>query len=66
MAAEGFNLLSADYSQIELRIVASLAEDKKMMEIFDKDEDIHKATAAAINGVPLDKVTRKCAGQRRK
>lgn len=51
-------LLSADYSQIELRIVASLAEDKKMIEIFKRDEDIHKATAAAINGVSLDKVTK--------
>ena len=51
-------LLSADYSQIELRIVASLAEDKRMMEIFEKDEDIHTATAAAINGVPLKEVTK--------
>jgi len=57
--AEKDNLLiSADYSQIELRIVASLAEDKKMLEIFAHDEDIHKATAAAIHNVPLDKVTK--------
>lgn len=58
IAEEGFELISADYSQIELRIVASLAEDKKMMEIFEKDEDIHQATAAAIHGVPLAKVTK--------
>lgn len=58
VAEEGNILVSADYSQIELRIVASLAEDKKMMEIFDNDEDIHKATAAAINNVPLDQVTK--------
>jgi len=51
-------LISADYSQIELRIVASMAEDKTMIEIFNKGEDIHKATAAAINDVPLDKVTK--------
>lgn len=51
-------LMSADYSQIELRIVASLAEDKKMIEIFENDLDIHKATAAAVNNVPLDKVTK--------
>ncbi len=57
IAEPGNVLLSADYSQIELRIVASLAEDKKMIEIFEKGEDIHKATAAAINGVPLEKVT---------
>ncbi len=58
VAAPGNTLVSADYSQIELRIVASLAEDKRMIEIFNKDEDIHKATAAAINNVPLDKVTK--------
>lgn len=58
IADDGNILVSADYSQIELRIVASLAEDKRMMEIFAKDEDIHQATAAAINGVPLDKVTK--------
>ncbi|MBU0546199.1 DNA polymerase I [Patescibacteria group bacterium] len=58
IAEEGFVLVAADYSQIELRIVASLAEDKKMMEIFDKDEDIHKATASAIHDVALDKVTK--------
>jgi DNA polymerase I len=58
VAEPGNVLLSADYSQIELRIVASLAEDKKMMEIFAADLDIHSATAAAINGVPLEEVTR--------
>lgn len=58
VAEEGNLLVSVDYSQIELRIVASLAEDKRMMEIFERGEDIHAATAAAINGVPLEKVTR--------
>ncbi|MCX6781809.1 MAG: DNA polymerase I [Candidatus Magasanikbacteria bacterium] len=58
IAEKGNILISADYSQIELRIVASLAEDKKMIEIFQRGEDIHRATAAAINGVPLDKVTK--------
>jgi DNA polymerase-1 len=58
VAAPGYDLISADYSQIELRVVASLSEDKKMIEIFEKDEDIHRATAAAIHGVPLDKVTK--------
>lgn len=58
VATEDNVLLSADYSQIELRIVASLAKDEKMMEIFEKDLDIHKATAAAINGVPLEEVTK--------
>ncbi len=58
VATEGNVLLSADYSQIELRIVASLAKDEKMMEIFEKDLDIHIATAAAINGVKLEEVTK--------
>jgi len=51
-------LVVADYSQIELRVVASLAEDKRMMEIFEKGEDIHTATAAAIHGVPISEVTK--------
>jgi DNA polymerase-1 len=58
IAEPGNLLISADYSQIELRIVASLAEDKKMMEIFENGLDIHAATAAAINDVPLEKVTK--------
>ncbi len=58
VAEPGNVLISADYSQIELRIVASLAEDKKMMEIFENGLDIHAATAAAINDVPLEKVTK--------
>jgi DNA polymerase-1 len=51
-------LITADYSQIELRIVASLAKDERMIEVFKKGEDIHAATAAAINGVPLAQVTK--------
>ncbi|HRY37053.1 MAG TPA: DNA polymerase I [Candidatus Magasanikbacteria bacterium] len=58
VATEKNILMSADYSQIELRIVASLAQDKKMIDIFERDLDIHKATAAAINNVPIDKVTK--------
>jgi len=58
VSKKGYSLVVADYSQIELRIVASLAKDKKMMEIFSNDLDIHKATAAAINGVKLEEVTK--------
>lgn len=50
-------LLSTDYSQIELRIVAHIAEDKAMIEAFQNDQDIHSATAAAISGIPLEDVT---------
>ncbi len=58
VAEKGNILVSADYSQIELRIVASLAEDKKMIEIFEMGEDIHKATAAAIHNVALKDVAK--------
>ncbi len=57
VADRGKRLISADYSQIELRIIASMAKDEAMMESFRKGEDIHARTAANINGVPLDKVT---------
>lgn len=53
---EDFCLLSADYSQIELRIVASVAKDEKMMEAFVNGHDIHVATAANVFKVALEKV----------
>jgi DNA polymerase I len=51
-------LLSADYSQIELRILAHMSQDPNLLEAFLKDEDIHAATAAQVFGVPLEEVTR--------
>lgn len=57
-APRGFKILAADYSQIELRIVASLANDKTMIDTFKKDEDIHTATAAIINKVRPEEVTK--------
>ena len=59
VAEKGMKLLSADYSQIELRIVASLSGDKTMLDIFSRHEDIHAATAAVIHNVSLEKVTPK-------
>ena len=56
-AKNGCQLLSADYSQLELRIVASIANDEKMKKIFRDGGDIHQATAAEINQVSLEKVT---------
>jgi DNA polymerase-1 len=50
-------LLSADYSQIELRIMAHITEDEGLVEAFMRDEDIHAATASQVFGVPLDQVT---------
>ncbi|RME86783.1 MAG: DNA polymerase I [Anaerolineae bacterium] len=58
IADAGNVLLSVDYSQIELRIVAHMAQDQAMLEAFRKGQDIHAATAAAIYGVPLEAVTR--------
>jgi DNA polymerase I len=54
---EEHTLLSADYSQIELRIVASISQDKNMIEAFRKNLDIHTATASNVFNVPLDEVT---------
>ena len=57
VARDGFVLLDADYSQIELRVLAHLSEDPAMQDAFVKGQDIHTRTAAEINGVPLDEVT---------
>jgi DNA polymerase-1 len=54
---EGWSLLSADYSQIELRIIAALSRETAMLEAFGRDIDIHTATAARVYGVALDAVT---------
>lgn len=51
-------LLAADYSQIELRIIAHLSQDEAMMQAFRDGVDIHTATAARVNGVDIDKVDR--------
>lgn len=55
---ENHVLLSADYSQIELRIIAALSEEPNMMESFKKGEDIHRSTAAKVFNVSLEEVTR--------
>jgi len=58
VAQKGFTLISADYSQFELRIVASLSNDKKMIQAFKTGQDIHTRTAADVYDIPLAKVTR--------
>ena len=58
IASPGFNLLSVDYSQVELRIAAHMSNDQAMLAAFRAGQDIHTATAAAILGKPLDKVTK--------
>jgi DNA polymerase I-like protein with 3'-5' exonuclease and polymerase domains/5'-3' exonuclease len=58
IAPKGYLILSADYSQIELRIAAVLSQDSKMIETFKRGEDIHSRTAAEIFNVPIEKVTK--------
>ncbi len=56
--SDEYRLLSADYSQIELRIIAALSEEDTMIESFKRGEDIHASTAAKVFQVPLEEVTR--------
>ncbi|HUX29253.1 MAG TPA: DNA polymerase I [Thiobacillus sp.] len=57
IAPPGHMLVSADYSQIELRIMAHLSDDPGLLKAFAEDRDIHTATAAEVFGVPLDEVS---------
>ncbi|MCU7367457.1 DNA polymerase I [Pantoea stewartii] len=57
VAGKGNRIVAADYSQIELRIMAHLSQDKGLLDAFSQGEDIHRATAAEVFGVPLSKVT---------
>lgn len=63
VASPGYKLLAADYSQIELRIMAHLAKDEGLLHAFRNDLDVHRATAAEVFGVALEDVT---TDQRRK
>lgn len=56
IAPEGYRIVAADYSQIELRIMAHLSQDTGLLKAFTEGKDIHRATAAEVFGVPLDKV----------
>ncbi|WP_336367369.1 DNA polymerase I [Marinobacter sp. C2H3] len=57
IAPEGYRLIAADYSQIELRIMAHLSGDKGLLNAFEHGEDIHKATASEVFGVSVDEVS---------
>lgn len=63
VAPKGYKLIAADYSQIELRIMAHLSQDKGLLTAFSNGEDVHKATAAEVFDVSLEEVT---SDQRRK
>ena len=62
IAEPGYHILAADYSQIELRIMAHLSGDERLLAAFASGQDIHRATAAEVMGIPPDQVT---ADQRR-
>lgn len=57
-APKGKTLISADYSQVELRIAAAMSDDKDLMKLFNEDHDIHTATAASLAGIPESEVTK--------
>ena len=57
VASDGYTLLAADYSQIELRIMAHLSGDKSLLQAFARGEDIHRHTASEIFNVPLEEVS---------
>ena len=61
--SEGFTFVDADYSQIELRVMASIADDKALIEAFNSSKDIHAITASQVFGVPIEDVD---AGLRRR
>ena len=62
VAEEGCQLLSADYSQVELRILAHVSEDQNLLAAFARGEDIHSSAAAAVYAVPLDRITKQQRG----
>lgn len=63
VAAAGYQLVDADYSQIELRILAHIAADQNMLEAFAQGDDIHQITASQVFGVPLEQVTPQMRGR---
>lgn len=63
VARDGWNLMSADYSQIELRVLAHLSGDEELIDAFSKGEDVHVRTAKAIFGVGDAEVTREMRGR---
>ncbi|ODS88750.1 MAG: DNA polymerase I [Chryseobacterium sp. SCN 40-13] len=58
VAAEGKKIISADYSQIELRLIAEISDETNMIQAFQNGEDIHTSTASKLFGIPLEEVTK--------
>ena len=57
IAEEGWTLLAADYSQIEMRVKAHLSQCQRMMQLFHQDRDVHSETSALLNGLPLEQAS---------
>ncbi|WP_026476192.1 DNA polymerase I [Alkaliphilus transvaalensis] len=57
ISKEGHQFIDADYSQIELRVLAHISKDENLIDAFEKDQDIHTRTASEIFGVPVEEVT---------
>lgn len=57
VAPKGYKIISADYSQIELRLMSHIAQDEGLLSAFEKNLDIHQATAAEVLSIPIDKIT---------
>ena len=57
VARPGWVLLSADYSQVELRILAHVSQDRALLDAFHQDQDVHRTTAAAVYHIPVEQVT---------
>ncbi len=58
IAEDGHKLVVADYSQIELRLMASLSQEPALLEAYHRGEDVHRVTAAAVAGIPVEEVTK--------
>jgi DNA polymerase-1 len=58
VAQEGWVFLAADYSQVELRILAHVSQDPELLDAFAKNQDVHARTAAAVYGIPIEEVTK--------
>jgi DNA polymerase-1 len=58
VAREGWVFVAADYSQIELRILAHVSQDAELLDAFHRDQDVHARTAAAVYGIPIDQVSK--------
>ena len=58
IAEEGHKLVVADYSQIELRLMASLSQEPALLDAYHRGDDVHRVTAAAVAGIPVEEVTK--------